>query len=145
MDYLVDTNTAARRFVLADPQQPMISVARAKLRGQGDVLYITAQVLIEFHALATRPVAANGWGLSAAEASAEARTIEMIFPLLPESPAIYPLWRNLVDQYDIVGRQVFDARLVAVMQAHNVSHLPTMNPTHFRRFPTITVVEPSTV
>ena len=62
-----------------------------------------------------------------------------------ETPAIYPLWRSLVDAHDVIGRQVFDARLVAVMQAHGLTHLLTLNPAHFRRFPGLTVVDPHDV
>jgi predicted nucleic acid-binding protein len=39
-------------------------------------------------------------------------------------------------------RQVFDDRLVAVMQAHGLTHLLTLDPAHFRRFPGLTVVDP---
>lgn len=143
--YLADTNVAARAVLPDDPQHALIREALDRLRERGAVIQVTAQVLVEFHALATRPAAANGLGMTPAEASAEARGIEAIFPLLPETPAVYPLWRALVDSYGIVGRQVYDARLVAVMQAHGVTHLLTMNPAHFRRFAGITVVEPGDV
>jgi predicted nucleic acid-binding protein len=99
-------------------------------------------VLIELQALATRPVAANGLGFTTANASGLARQIETVFPLLPETAEIYPLWRTLVDSWDIRGRQVFDARLVAVMQAHRIEHILTLNPGHFRRFNAVNVVEP---
>jgi len=145
LTYLVDTNVASRRVLPADPHHFVITQAIDLLRHQGDVLYITAQVIIEFHALATRPVEANGLGMAAAQASLEATKIEAIFPLLPEVPAIFPLWRNLVDTFGVIGRQVYDARIVAVMQAHGVTHVLTMNPTHFRRFAGITVVEPQDV
>lgn len=71
--------------------------------------------------------------------------MEALFPLAPETPAIYPLWRALVDTYSIIGRQVFDARLVAVMHTHGITHLLTLNPSHFQRFAGITVVDPQTV
>jgi predicted nucleic acid-binding protein len=83
--------------------------------------------------------------MSAAMATLEAQKIEAIFPLLPETPAIYPLWRTLVHTHSVVGRQVYDARLVAVMQAYGITHILTMNPTHFRRFPDLTVIEPKDV
>lgn len=145
MFYLTDTNVSARRILPTDPQHPLVTQAIDLLRQQGAVLHITAQIIVEFHALATRSTDANGLGMTAVQASLEARKMEAIFPLLPEIPAIFPLWRNLVDTYNIVGRQVYDARLVAVMQAHGVTHLLTLNPTHFRRFSGITVVEPRNV
>jgi predicted nucleic acid-binding protein len=143
MAYLADTNIVSRRVVTGDPQVPTISAALTLLQQQGETVYVTAQNLVEFHALATRPIKANGWGLTTARASAEARKIEAIFPRLPETPGIYPLWRNLIDTFSVTGRQVYDARLVAVMQAHAITHLLTLDPTDFRRYAAIiTVVEP---
>jgi predicted nucleic acid-binding protein len=144
-NYLVDTNVAARRVLASDPLHPMIKDAVDALLMRGDVLFVTAQCLIEFQALATRPAAANGLGLPSAEANALAHSILAVFPLLEETPAIYQNWRTLMDLYDVVGRQVFDARLVAVMQTHCISHLLTTNGNHFRRFSEITVVEPASV
>ena len=145
MSYLADTNVAARRVLPADPQYGVVVNAIDRLREQGEIIYITPQVLVEFHALATRPLEANGLGLSVAQASAQTKMIEAVFPLLPEIPAIYPALRNLVDIYEVVGRQIYDARLVAVMQAYGITHLLTMNPTHFRRFTSITVIEPKNI
>ncbi len=146
MACLADTNIVIRRVVPGDPQYPTISAALTLLDQQGETVYITAQNLVEFQALASRPVTANGWGMTTAQASAEARKIEAIFPLLPETPAIYPLWRNLIDTYNVIGRQVYDARLVAVMLAHGISHILTLDPTGFRRYAAIiTVVEPQNV
>ncbi len=145
MAYLADTNVAARWVLPGDPGYPTIRSAIFALQARQEIVYITPQVLMEFHALATRPVTANGLGWTAQAARIEARHIETIFPLLAETVAIYPLWGALIDAYGIIGRQVYDARLVAVMQAHGISHILTMNPTHFRRFAGITVVEPSTI
>ena len=102
-------------------------------------------MLIEFHALATRPVAANGLGLEDDQARSFGSDIEALFPLLPETPDVYLHWRGLINSYSVRGRQVYDARLVAVMLAHGVTDLLTLNPTHFRRFSQIRVVDPSLV
>lgn len=145
MSYLADTNVASRRVLPTDPQHLIVTQAIDRLRQQGEIIQIAPQIIIEFHALATRPIDANGLGMTAAQASLEAMKIETIFPLLPEIPAIFPMWRNLVDTYGVIGRQVYDARLVAVMQTYGITHLLTMNPTHFSRFSGITVVEPKNV
>src|SRR5579862_4600640 len=114
MIFLADTNVVLRRILAADPLHTLVKRVLDATLIQGDEVRIAPQNLIEFQALATRPVGANGLGMSTAEASAEARGIEALFPLLPETPAIYPLWRTLVDAHDVKGRQVYDARLVAV-------------------------------
>ncbi len=124
----------------------VVSAALLRLDQQGEAVYSTPQNLIEFQALATRPVVANGLGLTPAQASVEANRIEAIYQLLPDTPAIYPLWRNIVNTYAVVGRQVYDARLVAVMQAHGITHLLTLDPTDFRRYAAIiSIVEPHSV
>jgi predicted nucleic acid-binding protein len=68
--------------------------------------------------------------------------MEAVFPLVEETPAVCFYWRTLMEHHEVRGRQVYDARLVAVMLAHGLTHLLTLNPAHFRRFSEITVVEP---
>jgi predicted nucleic acid-binding protein len=143
MSYLADTNIVGRWALPQDPLYPQVRAAVLALRQRGETLYITAQNLLEFRAFVTRPLEANGLGMTAAQASNEIARIEAAFPLLPEMPTIFPLWRSLADTYGVIGRQVYDARLVAVMMAHGVSHLLTLNPGHFRRFAEITVVSPN--
>ena len=146
MTYLADTNIITRRVLPADPLHSVVSVALFTLDQNGETVYISPQNLIEFQALATRPVAANGLGMSPSQASAEARRIEAIYPLLPDTPAIYPFWRNLVDSNLVVGRQVYDARLVAVMLAYRITNLLTLDPFDFRRYTSIiTVIEPQNI
>src|SRR5205085_11557174 len=110
---------------------------------------VTPQVMVEFRNVATRPVAANGLGLSTVDTAALAATYEARFPLLAESPDIYPAWKALVDALGVVGKQVHDARLVAVCHAHSVTHLLTFNTAHFARMlgigPGLVVVDPVTV
>ena len=145
MAHLVDTNCAARRLFPSDPQYQCVRDAIDRLRMLGEVLYITPQVLVEFHALATRPITANGLGMSPSQASFEASRLELIFPIAEEIPTIYPLWRKLVDTYGVIGRQVYDARLVAIMQTYGITNILTLNPKDFSRFQGITVVEPKNV
>ena len=142
MSYLLDTNVAWRRIQLTDPRHADVKSAIDALVQAGEQVYVTAQNLVEFRAVATRPESANGLGFTSAEAITAASEIEALFDLLPETPAIYPQWRTLVDQYAVCGKQVHDTRLVAVMLVHGVTHMLTLNGTDFRRFPGITVIEP---
>lgn len=142
MIYLVDTNCAMRRVITNDPDHARIKHSVDTLILSGASLVVTPQILIKFHALATRPVEANGLGLSNLEANEEAKVMETIFPVLEETAAIYSKWRLLLANYDVRGRQAFDARLVAVMLANDVTHILTANASHFRKFTEITVIEP---
>lgn len=145
MAYLIDTNVMWRRFDLADTRQPTIKAALDTLILRGETLYVTAQNLIESQSLATRPVNGNGLGLTRAEANEKAKEMEALFSFLADTSDIYPRRRTLMETVEVNGRQVHDARLVAVILAYGVTHLLTFNMSDFRRFPQITVVEPQDV
>jgi hypothetical protein len=72
-----------------------------------------------------------------------------MFPLLAETPDIYPAWKALVGALGVIGKQVHDARLVAVCHVHAVTHLLTFNVGHFTRLagfgPGVAVVDPASV
>jgi predicted nucleic acid-binding protein len=140
--YLADTNVVFRRVLPADPLHGLVKGALDALLLQGEAVFITPQNLIEFQAVATRPIEANGLGMDTAAARAEARAIEAVFPVLPDTPAVYPRWCLLVDAHGPRGRQVYDARLVAVMLVHGIMHLLTLNPHHFQRYSEIQVIDP---
>ena len=142
MAYLLDTNVAWHRVQQSDPRHGDVKLAVDALLLAGEQVHVTAQNLVEFRSIATRPQSANGLGLTPAIASIKAQEIEALFALLPETPAIYPQWRTLVDQYSVCGKQVHDTRLVAVMLVHGITHLLTLNGADFRRFSGITVFEP---
>jgi predicted nucleic acid-binding protein len=132
--YLVDTNVLLRLADRAHPLHPGIRAALRVLRASGHGLCATSQNFIEFWNVATRPVEKNGFGLIPAEANQLLRLIERLFPLLPDSPLIYRQWRQLVVSRGVSGVQVHDARLVAAMMVHGVTHILTINTTDFARY-----------
>jgi predicted nucleic acid-binding protein len=48
-------------------------------------------------------------------------------------------------QYQVSGKQAHDARIVAAMNVHKLTHLLTFNTADFKRYDGITVVNPSSV
>src|SRR2546425_455050 len=120
MAHLVDTSILARLANSADTYHKVATHAVLELHRRGEVLHLAPQNLIEFRNVATRPVAVNGLGLSAVASKVKAVAFEATFPLLVETPDIYPVWKALVDAIGIVGKQVHDARLVAVCHVHAV-------------------------
>jgi len=76
-------------------------------------------------------------------------TFEAAFPLLEETPDIFPAWKAIVQALGVVGKQVHDARLVAVCHVHVITHLLTFNVAHFARMtgfgPGVVVLNPATV
>lgn len=149
MAILIDTSVLGRLANRADAAHPVATGAVAELHRRGELLHLTPQNLIEFRNFATRPVAANGLGLSSGAALVLADTFEAAFPLLAETPDIYPAWKGLVGALGVIGKQVHDARLVAVCQVYRVSHLLTFNVAHFIRLasygPGVVVVDPVSV
>src|SRR5437879_365999 len=69
---LLDTNVLVRLANAADNLYPTADRGVSELHLRGEVVYITAQILIEFRNVATRPMALNGLGLSTAEAESKA-------------------------------------------------------------------------
>lgn len=145
MSYLVDTNVLLRLVQKNHPMRPDARRALVTLRKQGEELCIIPQNIIEFWAVATRPLDKNGLGLTVEEASREIRELKRIFKLRTDSPLIFAEWETLVAQYQVLGKQVHDTRLVAAMKAHGLSHLLTFNTDDFKRFTDITLVSPRTI
>jgi predicted nucleic acid-binding protein len=132
--YLADTNLLLRLADPASQQHAIASNALARLLGQGDEVYLTPQNFIEFWAVATRPVEANGFGWTSERTAKEVADLQARFPLLLDSPEIFTRWLELVKQLPIHGKRVHDARLVAVSQAHAMEHLITFNVSDFAAF-----------
>jgi predicted nucleic acid-binding protein len=131
MPILLDTSILVRLANRADAQYVVADAAVAELFLRNERVCITAQNLVEFRNVATRPFAANGLGMSVADSQAKATEFEALFSLRPETPDIIPAWKAIVDAGQVIGKQVHDARLVAVCQVHGVTHLLTFNLTHF--------------
>ena len=66
-----------------------------------------------------------------AAAAVELLRLKSMFILLPDIPAIYPLWESLVINHGVIGKPAHDARLVAAMQAHGVTALLTFDQSGF--------------
>jgi predicted nucleic acid-binding protein len=119
--------------------------AIATLQGRGEQLHIVPQNLIEFWNVYTRPLERNGLGHTAAEAEAEVNRLKAFFSLLPDTSEIYQEWERLVVVYAVRGVNVHDAKLVAAMLVHGLTHVLTFNISDFARYSEITAVHPTTV
>ena len=145
MNYLVDTNILTR---IADPAHAMHQEALDAVKlliQQGHKLHVVPQNVYEFWVVAPRPVNVNGLGKTAAEAATELANLKALFVLLDETPAIYGVWERLVISTPVVGKNGHDARLVAAMTVHGLTHFLTFNAQDFRQYPAITAVTPADV
>ena len=143
---LLDSNVLLRA---AEPSHAQHGIAVAALRALRKAGYdpcVVPQVLYEFWVVATRPIEQNGLGMSAAEAESEVTRLgPPLFRLFRDERAIYDRWRQLVVPLNITGKNAHDARLVAAMQRHGLTHLLTFNVGDFRRYPGIQVVQPQSI
>lgn len=144
MSVLVDTNVLLRRLEPLHDHYRHAVDATTRLIESAEPVHVTPQNVAEFWAAATRPVARNGLGLSAAAAAAEIDRIERVFAVLPDLPAIYFHWKRLVMTHEVIGNQIYDARLVAAMMAHGVGRILTFNAGDFGHYG-IEVMHPSAI
>lgn len=144
MSLLIDTNMLLRLAQAKHEQYQVALSGVARARRAGETFYVTPQNIAEFWAVATRPVAANGLGLTVAAAAARISMIERLFQLAADDPAIYPVWKGIVVTHQVSGTQVYDARLVAAMLVHGIAQIMTFNVADFSRYG-IAVLHPAAV
>jgi hypothetical protein len=77
--------------------------------GRGDEVYLTPQNFIEFWAVAKRPVDANGFEWSTERTVKELSALRERFPMLPDSPAVFDRWFELVQRFSVNGKRAHDA------------------------------------
>lgn len=145
--YLLDTSILARLILPSDPLHHDTDAAVAALIARGDELYVTPQNLIELRSVTTRPpgMPSNGMGLTSVESDVQITRMKALFGFLPDTAAIFPRWRQLTVDHSVLGRNVHDARLAAVMLVYGITHILTLNGQHFKRFPGLTVIAPTDV
>ena len=136
MKILIDTN------ILIRINHEVVVNTLADLKNQQANFYILPQVLIEFWCVATRPKDKNGLGYSITETENEVQKAKKMFQLLPDKPGYFAEWQWLVKNYEVKGVNVHDARLVAAMRVHNLTHIITFNGKDFRRYQEITIIDP---
>ena len=127
MKYLVDTNIWLRIIQIENPSSVMAKNAVEVLLRQGHELHFVPQVIAEFWNACTRPADRNGFGFSHHEAKEEVERLEQLLFLCEEVPEIYPIWKMLIERYQVRGVKVHDTRLVAAMLVHDLTHLLSFN------------------
>ncbi len=143
MKILADANLLLRS---AQPEHPQHDVARSalsQLHANGHELVIVPQVIYEFWVVATRPVEVTGMGFPAEQAEAKVAANLELYALYQDDEFLFDVWRSLVNLHGVIGKQAHDARLVAAMVRHGITHLLTFNEQDFARFSEIAVIAAS--
>jgi predicted nucleic acid-binding protein len=130
----VDTNVlvAATDAARATHRAALAMLEAGTLRG--DRLATSGQVLREYLCVATRPLSANGTGLSMAAALDNVAQFTDRMTLLGEPEKVSLRLRTLLAEVPCAGKQVHDANIVATMLTHAVRALVTRNTDDFTRF-----------
>jgi len=143
MIYLVDTGILLRVVDRRNVACPDIVAAFRLLRSRGDVLATSTQNLREFWNVSTRPASARGgYGRSVERTARWLRGLRQLLRIVPENATTLVGWTRLVEQHHVIGAQVHDAHIVAIMQSHAITNLLTLNPNDFRRFSSIKTMTP---
>ena len=143
--YLIDTNILLRYADTGASQHPLIMQALETLALRRDEVVIVPQTIYEFWSVVTRPADKNGSGWTITKVSTVIDQIIKRFPLLPDVPSVFENWLELVTRFEVKGKQVHDARLVAAIQTHNVDNLLTLNIKDFERYLEIELTHPEEV
>jgi predicted nucleic acid-binding protein len=145
MRVLVDTNVLGR---LSQPSHPLHSTAirAVKLLHDGQhELRIVPQVIYDYWVVATRPTSQNGLGFSIETVAERLAEFKVLFPPLRDERGILEPWEKLVVTHRILGKPAHDARLVAAMERHGLSHLLTFDSSDFPRYASVQLLDPAQV
>jgi predicted nucleic acid-binding protein len=148
MRYLIDTGILLRIIDEKDRRHLLVQSAFETLGSQRHDLYITTQNIAELWNVATRPIANNGLNLSPAIVSQLIQeSIEPFCEVLTERDTLPVELRRLLVNYNVIGKQVHDTRLVAMMLTWQIPNVLTLNERNFRRFEPegITIVTPESL
>lgn len=145
MAHLIDTNVLLRVLAEDSDEHALAIAALSALKLRGEDLFVTPQVLIECCCAGTRPRDVNGFGWAMGLALCRVRSLMDKFPLLEDTPSVFTEWLGVVASHSGCGKQVHDARLVAVMKAHGVENLLTFNVGDFKAYSEIKAVHPKDI
>lgn len=135
---VVDTNVL---LAATDRSRDHHEAATRFLNEEVRRLAVCPQIVREYLAVASRPVAVNGLGLSGEDAVANVEQFLECMEVLAEGPATTRSLMDLIVTGPSVGKQVHDANVVAVALAHRAVAIVTDNTRHFARFAHVVVVE----
>jgi predicted nucleic acid-binding protein len=145
MRVLVDTNVLGR---LSQPSHPLHAAAIRAVKSLHDAqheLRIVPQVIYEYWVVATRPIVQNGLGFSIETTAERLAEFKALFPPLRDERGILERWERLVVAHCVRGKPAHDARLIAAMEKHGLSHLLTFDSSDFPRYGSVQVIDPAQV
>ncbi len=145
MRILVDTNILLRIAQPGSPHHHDALAALDVLDQAGHELCLVPQVVYEYWVSATRPVSVNGLEMSAEETRMSLNVLLPYYTFLDDIVGVFAEWLDLVTKHAVHGKVAHDARYVAAMKLHGVTHLLTYNVSDFSRYPHIVALSPKDI
>ena len=130
---VVDTNLLIYGTVSSSPWHKEAKHWLASLVSKGTELCITPQVVREYLVVLTRGNIFEHQ-FTPAEAIGELETILPTFTLCEEKEETVSHLRSLVRRYEVRGKSIHDANVVATMVTYGIKRLVTYNTRDFRRY-----------
>ena len=97
-------------------------------------LFTNGQVLREYLVVATRPIDANGLGMTPKFALANLAEFKRCTRVLDETADTSAQLEGLIERHKLKGKRIHDANLIATMLTHGIKRIATLNPGDFRIF-----------
>jgi predicted nucleic acid-binding protein len=129
----IDTNVLLRATVVQFPDYELVKPYIDQCIARGDDLWISGQVIREYFNQTTRPQSFMK-PLTGAQISLQYKKLRAVFSVAYETEAVIEQIVTLLQKYQVQGKQVHDANLVAAMLVHGISTLLTLNTVAFQRY-----------
>jgi predicted nucleic acid-binding protein len=137
----VDTNVLVYASVTSAPLHQVALRAIVDREQAGDQMWISRQVLREYLAVLTRPQTfANPIPISTL--TAQVRAFESRFRIAEEGANVTSQLLSILGHFNVGGKQIHDANIVATMQVNGIGSLLTHNVSDFSRFSSLVQVLP---
>ena len=135
MAVFLDSGILLRAIHRSDPFFSEVRGAIRELFRRQTPLFTGLQQLAKFWNVSTRPPGERGgFNLPLVEVARRLSRIRRGVRVIAETPLTPDVWINLVQRHGVKGVQVHDARTVALMLTHSLTHLLTLNGSDFARY-----------
>jgi predicted nucleic acid-binding protein len=138
---VLDTNLLVAGSVEEHPSHPASKAYVERLAEQQIPMCITPQICREFMVVLTR-AAIGPRSFSVEEALRALNVWRTSCVLLKENELVFERWLQLVEEFDVKGKQIHDAHIVAAMLSHDVTRIGTWNSSDFERYGDLIQIEP---
>jgi predicted nucleic acid-binding protein len=137
----VDTNILVYSSLAQFPEHEQANRRMSELLTQNNEIWISRQVLREYLVTMTRPTIVSG-SITLEEVLHNVSIFTAAFHVADETREVTTRLLSLLRQVKVLGSQIYDANIVATMQAHGLVRLLTHNTADFIRYNAFVTVLP---